>query len=113
MNFHNRNASNNCLKEPRDYSRIECQNCKQKGHTKVRCTNPTVEDGEEANNAGNGGYVGGGDNTGYGDNAGYGDDSANAGFGGTADTGGGFGGVATSGDDNWGSGGGAGANSGW
>lgn len=71
---------------PRD-SRVTCSNCKEKGHTKVRCKKPVPEE-DQAN-----GY--GGDAGGYGGDTGAADNAA--------------------GGDTWGSGGGGGevAVSGW
>ncbi|KAF2768573.1 hypothetical protein EJ03DRAFT_328225 [Teratosphaeria nubilosa] len=45
--------------KPTDWSRVECSNCKQKGHTFKRCTNPPADaDGDEI--GGGDGAAGGG-----------------------------------------------------
>jgi hypothetical protein len=44
--------------KPRDYSRVTCQNCNEKGHTKVRCKAPPKQE-EPADVDGFGGDRGG------------------------------------------------------
>ncbi|KAF1987476.1 hypothetical protein K402DRAFT_375542, partial [Aulographum hederae CBS 113979] len=75
--------SKECPK-PRDYSRVECRNCGEKGHTAVRCKQPKPEDGE-----------------GFGDSGGFG---AAAAAGGGWDTGGAVDAAASGGWDNGGGG---------
>ena len=43
--------------KPRDYSRITCRNCNEKGHTVKRCPKPVVED-EAEGVSGDGGWGG-------------------------------------------------------
>jgi hypothetical protein len=43
--------------KPRDYSRVTCQNCGEKGHTKVRCKAPPKPE-EPADGMGDDGFGG-------------------------------------------------------
>ena len=52
--------------KPRDYSRVTCQNCGEKGHTKVRCKQPPKEEDGEGFGSGNAGQGGADAAGGYG-----------------------------------------------
>lgn len=71
-------ASGRECPKPRDWSRVECQNCGEKGHGRARCPNPAKEDEADGGAGADGGW---GDNAGgaaAGGDGGWGADEAPA-----------------------------------